>query len=321
MIVLPEDAPEGEEREKAAAALARCTIEEARDAAGFDEGYAALDAEFGPKGELERREVLAMWFAGPRTPPEGWAPWIGCRYHLLLARSRGAGGGLAGVRDCFVALDAGAGRCVVILSHAVVLPPYRRSGVATLLRAAPAALARRTGAAEITLFAEMEPVAPEDPATVVRLIAYGKAGFWAIPPAVLPYAQPDFRDVAALGVEAVPLPLIPIVRQVGEEARGEIPRARVEACLRHVHAVHSCDSRLDDIVAIREHVRRALGAHAGEVVPLLRLPRSPDAIETLAPLLRSAVLPHYPAAWRRVGAIGDPAEERAALLAAWSRIS
>lgn len=353
MIIDPADVHEGEGREKVAQAIARFTVEEARGEAAFDEGYRALDAEFGARGELERREVLATWFAGPRTPPAGW--WSGprarggagdvqCRYHLLLARDEE--GRLAGARDCFVSLDlappdgprgvrgaappAGAepgmrtARCVVLLSHSLVLPAYRRSGVAALLRAAPVSLARGSiaeagvpaGAAEVALIAEMEPVAPEDPGTVIRLIAYGRAGFRAIPPAVFPYAQPDFRDVEALGVPAVPLPLIFVVRQVGEEGRLDMPRARVEAALRQVQSIHACDNRPGDIAQIRDHALAALAGCEADPVPLLALPEDPGRVGALLPLLRSAVLPHYPGAWRRA-APGDPGEELAALVEAW----
>jgi hypothetical protein len=334
MILDPGEIHAGEGREKVERALARFSVEEARDEAAFDEGYRALDAEFGPRAELERREVLATWFAGPRTPPPGWwsGPWargdggaIRCRYHLLLGRDEA--GRLAGARDCFVSTETvapGRARCVVLLSHSLVLPPYRRTGLAALLRAAPVALARRAAAeagvapeaAEVVLIAEMEPASPEDKGTVVRLLAYGRAGFRVIPPAIFPYAQPDFRDLTALGAQAVPLPLLMVVRQVGEEARLEMPRARVEACLRQVQSVHACDSQPEDIAPIRDHALRALSAFEGDPVPLLRLPEGRGEIHALGPLVRSAVLPLYPAAWRR-GAIGDPAAEAAALAAAW----
>jgi hypothetical protein len=299
---------EAEDREKVAAALARYSLEEAQDEAGFDEGFRVLDEVFGPRGELERREVLDIWFGALRRPPERWASSVTCRYHLLLARDRD--GALAGVRDC------------------LVLGPHRRSGLASLLRAAPAALARRGAeeagldprAVEIVLFAEMEPVAPAEPDTVVRLIAYGRAGFRVIPPEIFPYVQPDFRDLAALGEQASPLPLIAVIRQVGHEDRAEMPRERAEACLRHVHAIHACDNRLEDIAAIQEHTRRALAAFAGETLPLLPLPRSGAEIQALGPLVRSAVLPLYPAAWRGAAPLGDPEQERAALRAAWAPV-
>ncbi|HTN85051.1 MAG TPA: hypothetical protein VL242_15235 [Sorangium sp.] len=270
MIVEPRDVCPGEGPEKVARALAQFSVDEVQGDAAFDEGYRALEAFFGPKGEIERREVLAAWLAGEHTDPG--AP-ISATYHMLLARSVDDDGRLAGARDCFVTLDRAARRCVVLLSHALVLPDFRRTGLGALLRAAPVALARRAlreaglgegrspgqasaggeeaeanaggeaeasaAGAEILLAAEMEAVDPDDRDTAVRLFAYGRAGFAAIPPAVLPYAQPDFRDTAALGVTPVPVPLVAVVRQVGAEERADISRAGAASFLRHYQAVHA----------------------------------------------------------------------------------
>ncbi|WP_437634949.1 hypothetical protein [Sorangium sp. So ce854] len=331
MIVDPRDVCPGEGPEKVARALARFSLGEARDDAAFDEGYRALDAFFGPKGEIERREVLAAWLAGEHTDPA--AP-IAATYHMLLARGvdddddddDGGDGRLAGVRDCFVTLDRAARRCVVLLSHALVLPEFRRTGLAALLRAAPVALARRAlgeagidaAQAEILLAAEMEPVDPDDRDTAVRLFAYGRAGFAAIPPAVLPYAQPDFRDTAALGVTPVPVPLVAVVRQVGEEDGADISRAGAASFLRHYQAVHAREVDLASLALIRDNALAGLAAFEGERVPLLRIPRGPAEIAGLAPLLRSAVMPLFPPAWRGEAPLDAPERELARLVAAWS---
>lgn len=319
----PRDVHAGEGPEKVAGALARFSLREARDAAAFDEGYRALDAAFGPKGELERREVLSTWLAGAHTEPG--APIV-ATYHMLLARDV-ADGRLAGVRDCFVTLDRAARRCVVLLSHALVLPEFRRSGLAALLRAAPVALARRAldaaglgagaGEVEILLAAEMEAIDPGDRDTVVRLLAYGRAGFAVIPPSVLPYAQPDFRDVEALGVAPVPLPLLAVVRQVGEEERADIPRARAESFLRHYQAVHAYEVSPGELAPIRENALAALAAFEGERVPLLRIPRGPEEIAGFAPMLRSVVMPRFPPAWRGEAPLDAPEREMARLVEAW----
>ncbi|AUX38444.1 MULTISPECIES: hypothetical protein [Sorangium] len=322
MIVDPRDVRPGEGPEKVAWALARFSVDEARDEAAFDEGYRALDEVFGPKGELERREVLAAWFAGRHTDPA--AP-IEARYHMLLARSVDDGR-LAGVRDGYVTLDRAARRCVMLLSHALVLPAYRRTGLAALLRAAPVALARRAlegaglggGGAEVMLAAEMEAVDPDDRDSVVRLIAYGRAGFAIVPPAVLPYAQPDFRDVAALGVAPVPLPLLAVVRQVGEEGRDDIPRARAASFLRHYQAVHAAEVSQGELAPIRENALARLAAFPGERVPLIRIPRGPAEIAGFAPVLRSAVMPLFPPAWRGKAPLDAPDRELERLVAAWA---
>ncbi|WP_437998511.1 hypothetical protein WMF26_50170 [Sorangium sp. So ce185] len=322
MIVDPRDVRPGEGPEKVARALARFSVVEAQDDAAFDEGYRALDEVFGPKGELERRKVLAAWFAGQHTDPA--AP-IEARYHMLLARSVDDGR-LAGVRDGYVTLDRAARRCVVLLSHALVLPAYRRSGLAALLRAAPVALARRAlegaglggSSAEVMLAAEMEAVDPDDRDTVVRLIAYGRAGFAIIPPAVLPYAQPDFRDLAALGVAPVPLPLLAVVRQVGEEGRDDIPRARAASFLRHYQTVHAAEVSQGELAPIRENALARLAAFPGERVPLIRIPRDTAELAGFAPVLRSAVMPLFPLAWRGKAPLDAPDRELARLVAAWA---
>ncbi|WP_437914245.1 hypothetical protein WME73_50105 [Sorangium sp. So ce302] len=328
MIVDPRDVCPGEGPEKVARALAQFSVDEAQDGAAFDEGYRALDAVFGPKGELERREVLWAWLTGAHT--DAGAP-ITATYHLLLARSVDDGR-LAGVRDCYVTLDRAARRCVALLSHALVLPAFRRTGLAALLRAAPVALARRAiddagllggkGAggdgAEVMLAAEMEAVDPDDRDTVVRLIAYGRAGFAIVPPDVLPYAQPDFRDIAALGVTPVPLPLLAVVRQVGEEERDEIPRARAESFLRHYQAVHAREVSQGELAPIRENALARLAAFPGERVPLIRIPRGPAEVAGFAPVLRSAVMPLFPPVWRGKAPLDVPDRELERLCAAWS---
>ncbi|WP_437833473.1 hypothetical protein [Sorangium sp. So ce1153] len=349
MIVEPRDVCPGEGPEKVARALAQFSVDEVQGDAAFDEGYRALEAFFGPKGEIERREVLAAWLAGEFADPG--AP-ISATYHMLLARSVDDDGRLAGARDCFVTLDRAARRCVVLLSHALVLPDFRRTGLGALLRAAPVALARRAlrdaglgegrspgqasaggeqaeasaggeaqasaAGAEILLAAEMEAVDPDDRDTAVRLFAYGRAGFAAIPPAVLPYAQPDFRDTAALGVTPVPVPLVAVVRQVGAEERADISRAGAASFLRHYQAVHAREVPAGDLVPIRERALAGLAALEGERVPLLRIPRGPAEIAGLAPLLRSAVMPLFPPAWRGKAPLDAPERELARLLAAWS---
>ncbi|AKT36975.1 hypothetical protein [Chondromyces crocatus] len=327
-MIAPDDVPKTDGGDKTRAALERFALEAAADAAAFDEGYHALNAVFGPRGEIERAEVLHRWSSGPRFPPEAWPARIQSSYHMVLARDRTQQGALAGVRDCFVTLDLAARRCVALLSHTLVLPPYRRSGLAALLRAAPVGLCRQAltaagldpSTSEIILFAEMEPAVAEEPDTIIRLLAYGRAGFSVIPPALFPYVQPDFRDLVTLGVPPAPIPLLAVIRQVGEETRRTIPRARAEGCLRQIHAIHACDNRPEDIQAFQDHTARALSRASGKEIPLLPLPVGTDALAALGPLVRSEVLARYPERWRRVE-LEDPADERAAIAAAWPRLT
>ena len=255
----------------------------------FDEAYGALDAEFGPRGELERREVVARWLDEAAAAPE---EKLQRSYHLLVARDER--GSLAGVRDCHVVLDRGEAIAVVYLAHALVLPPFRRSGLGALLRSTPIAIARRVlgdagmdaSKVDILLAAEMEPAARDDEASIIRLLAYGKEGFAAIAPAALPYWQPDFRDLGALHVsdiEARPLRLLAVVRFLGHEGAPTLPKRLARAFVTHLYAVFATHVRPDHLAALEARTLGVLDALATPEVPLLPLPRTIDdeAIERL----------------------------------------
>jgi 4-aminobutyrate aminotransferase/(S)-3-amino-2-methylpropionate transaminase len=315
----PRDVYAGEGADKAAAAAARFTLAPACTDAEFTLGHGVIDGAFGPTGEIEREETLRAWFAaGSLSDPD--FP-IRAHYHMLLARD--TDGALAGVRDCFVTVDPLARRAVVLLSHSFVVEDYRRTGLAALLRTAPVALARRALAdvgapdGEVLLIAEMELIDPHARISVIRLVAYGKAGYGVIPPHVLPYAQPDFRDLYAgpTPLAPAPLPFVALVRQVGEELLPTVSVERVAAIVHHLQAVHRCHCRPADIAPIRDHALAGLAAWGAAPVPLLR-PRRDD-IPGLFPLLQSVVVPLYPPAWCAPYTPDTPDRERAALRAAW----
>lgn len=274
--------------DKGKKALAQYTLHEVElsDRASFEAAYGALDAEFGARGELERREVLERWLSAPLPRP----------YHLLVARD--ASGAISAIRDCHVKLDVKANAVVAYLAHVLVLPEHRRSGLASLMRAAPLALARRASAAlpeaDILVAAEMEPVEPSAVETIVRLVAYGRAGFAAVEPASLPYCQPDFRDLAALGESPKPLPLLAVVRWVGHETAGALPKALARAYVDALYSVFATHCRAQDIEELRARTLRALEAHPGPDAPLLALPKSMSDEEPLRPLLRDSVLALHP---------------------------
>jgi 4-aminobutyrate aminotransferase/(S)-3-amino-2-methylpropionate transaminase len=320
MTPLLHDLYAGEGADKAAAAAARFSLGPAVSDADFEQGHAVLSDTFAPTGEIERPETLRAWFRAGSLSPDG-VP-IRAHYHLLLAHD--ADGALAGVRDCFVTVNPATRRAVVLLSHSVVLPPYRRTGLAALLRTAPVALARSALAdagiagegaegGEVLLVAEMELVAPRERISVIRLLAYGKAGFGVLPPAALPYAQPDFRDLPA--ADLLPLPFVLLVRQVGEEQLDTISTARAAAMVEHLQSVHRCHCRPDDIEPIRLHALGALARWGDRPIGLLK-PRRDD-IPALFPLLQSAVVPLYPPSWCLPYTPDTPARERAALRATW----
>jgi len=302
----------GDDRSKAAHAAGRFALELATDRAQFEEGFALLDLQFGPLGEMEREEVLSAWFErGSLSPPD--AP-IQARYHMVLARDEH--GTIAGVRDMFVTTDRAANLSVALLSHSLVLPPFRRTGLASLLRAVPVPLAQAVlPGAEIMLCAEMEMVRPDDRDSIVRLMAYRRAGFQVIPPAVLGYAQPDFGEWRD---DARPIPLLAIVRRIGSESDTTIPRGRAWAYVAHYHAAQSCHCDPRQIAAIRANAEQAFAVHPDDPIPLLPLPSHPDERELVRPLLRSVAFRAYPKAWQGAEPLGDPDADLHALALAWS---
>ncbi len=280
--------PEDVEDDKGRSALERFAIEEVGldDPAAFEAAFGALHGEFGPKGEIERRAVVEQWLRSPDPRP----------YRLLAAHDEQ--GRVVAVRDCHVRVDAEANAVVVYLAHVLVVPEHRRSGLGSLMRAAPLALARRAAHAstlvspDLLLAAEMEPAVLEDPASLVRLVAYGKVGFGAIDPQVLPYCQPDFRDPAVIDT-ARPLPFVAIVRWVGHESASRIPKRLARAYVENLYAVFATHCRASDLAMPYEHSLRVLADASGDDVGLLALPRSPEDRLRIAPLLRERVLtPH-----------------------------
>jgi hypothetical protein len=298
----------GADRDKIVAAVERFTWRRAETRAEFALGYDALFREFERTADILPRAILERWFAARSLSRADDA--IQCEYAMVLTHERTTGA-FAGVRDCFVTVDRRTRRAVVLLAHTLVLPPFRRSGVAAILRSVPVVLV--PDADEILLAGEMDMAVAHPKGTVVRLLAYGRAGFRVIPPTALPYAQPDFRDLPFAALE--PLPFLCLVRQVGEEHRRDIPRARARAFVDHIDAVHRCHMDGAQLDAIRDHAFAALGRV--DPLPLLDLPRDATELEMLRPFLKSVAFRLYPEPWRGSEPLRDPDDEMRALLDAW----
>lgn len=224
--------------------------------------YAALWAEFGAKDELEQRAVLAARF---RLAPQ-------MLYEMVLVRR---GEEFIAVRDHTATVAEGG--AVVHLSHNLVSSAARRTGLAGWLRAWPLETARECLAANglstrtpITLLAEMEYLAADDPARAIRLCAYERGGFRKIDPAVLDFHQPDFRAAEVIDATggARPLAFQLVVRRVGREGETTISGREVRGLVRALYAIYTPQFRPADL------------AH-----PLLALDRLPpdDAIIALLP--------------------------------------
>jgi GNAT superfamily N-acetyltransferase len=212
----------------------------------FALAYERLWQEFGGLGEMERRAVILDRLRWDPTRPSGAAALA---YELLVLRR---GDTVVALRDhtAVVRLDEhgrpAAGPVVVHLSHALVLPEHRGTGLAAWLRALPLAAARRCAAAAgcaadtpVVLVAEMELPHPERPQRMARLRSYERAGFRKVDPVASEYAQPDFRPpevLAGTTPEAIPLGLV--LRRVGREAEPHMPAAEVAAVVESIYAVY-----------------------------------------------------------------------------------
>jgi hypothetical protein len=147
----------------------------------------------------------------------------------------------------------------------------------------------------------MEPLTPGDPASLTRLAAYGRAGFRAASPLAFPYAQPDFRDLGALGLAPRPLPLLAVLRPTTVACPEALLPDELRAILGQIHAFQSWNVGEDALRPIARWVEGALSRHGPGPVPLHPLPRS-LLDDTRDPLLRDRVLSFYPAGWRRAAA-------------------
>jgi 4-aminobutyrate aminotransferase/(S)-3-amino-2-methylpropionate transaminase len=275
---------------------AEYVISEVRGGPAVDEAYAVLDAWFGVRGELERRSVIDAWLAAPEGRVHDG---IRARYHLLTARA--PDGSLAAVRDCYVTVDAAGEHCIVYFAHAFVAEGHRRTGLAGRLRDVPIELARADlvdfGAptARILAAVEQEPVNEAAPDTVIRLIAYGRAGFRAIDPRCLPYCQADFSDPSGrAGRPSCPLPLLAVVRAVGREDETTLPVAWARAYVEHLFALFASHCAPAELVAPRRHALESLARCGLDAVPLLPLPRDASDAAALAPLRVERFLSHFP---------------------------
>ncbi len=232
----PRDLAPGDAR-SAALDLAQFDVFRIRSAEDplFAPAYAQLWEEFGPRHEMERRKVLARRFA--------LAPAL--LYEMALVRKDGV---FAAVRD-HTALRAGE-EAIVHLSHNLVAPEWRRTGLAGWMRALPLLAARENfPGAPVTLVAEMEYESPDDAACAIRLMAYEKAGFKKIDPRVVRYHQPDFRAPKEIdrGGGARPLPFQLVIRRVDREHEDVIGGAQVREIAAALHAMYARQFRAADM--------------------------------------------------------------------------
>lgn len=216
----------------------------------FDAGYAALWDEFGASHEMEQRAIIEQRL--------GWRPeqtigkWA-MRYEMVVVLHDNE---LAAVCDhsAIADLEHVHTPVTVHLSHLLILPRFRGSGLAGWMRAMPIRTAReclersRQPARPINLVCEMEPADAAQPARVRRLATFGKAGFLKIDPGAVNYLQPDFRPVERIDATAPqPLPLSLVVRRVNRESELTLPGHEVRAIVTALYRMYSLTFRAQDM--------------------------------------------------------------------------
>lgn len=215
----------------------------------FETAFGALWAEFGESGEVEQATVLSR-----RMEWDGTALRDGCalRYRMMLLTSADE---FAAVRDHTAIVQENREGAIVHLSHNLVAPAWRRSGLAGWLRALPIQTARsclraqnRPADSPITLVGEMEH--PDSrPSTFVRLTAYEKAGYLKVDPRRINYLQPDFRAPEVIDLEGgpQPLPLMLLVRRVGREQEKTITAGEARDIAEGLYRMYATGFRANDM--------------------------------------------------------------------------
>jgi len=222
--------------------------------------YDFLHAEFGDAYEIETRNVLErrlQW--QPEVAYTGYA----MLYEMIAVFEDRR---LIAARDhtAIVRTDlAEPGLTVVHLSHALIAPDWRRSGVGGWLRALPIQTAgeclTRAGQSPhlpITLVAEMEMLDASDPSRLARLSAYEKAGFLKIDRQQLRYHQPDFRPPKLIDAAPPvrPLPMNLLLRRHGSPLSSTLSGAEVRAIVDSIYTMYAREFRASDMQAVLSRV-------------------------------------------------------------------
>ncbi|HEY5893951.1 MAG TPA: GNAT family N-acetyltransferase [Chthoniobacterales bacterium] len=218
----------------------------------FERLYDFLNADFGPKNEMETREVLRKRL--------GWAGKVqleGKRFAYSMLGLEKDGKIAAGRDHTVVLTPSPSPRACVHLSHVLVDPQWRRTGLAGWLRAFPVHDARSLclqsdlpATTPITLVAEMEPF--DRPDQYARLKAYSRAGFRRADPDKVPYFQPDFRPPGEIDASGglQPLPFWLMIRQVGNENDTAVTGLEVRRIVDALYAMYASGFREQDMAPL-----------------------------------------------------------------------
>jgi len=243
----------------------------------FEMAYEALHAEFGNAGELEERSVISHRM---KWNPSEIHNGASLQYAMHLVTRNGA---FVAVRDHTAIILEKEEGAVVHLSHNLVAPEWRRSGLAGWMRALPISTAMdslraqgRPTTSSILLVCEMEHLDLTRPATMARLAAYEKAGFQMADPSRLNYLQPDFRSPVEIDASggAQPLPLCLLFRQVGFDARNSLTGWEIRHAVQCLYKMYGAGFREKDMQAVLETLKKFPPPHAH--IPLV----PPTSVQT-----------------------------------------
>ena len=216
----------------------------------FESAYDPLWREFGAAGEMETRAAIS---ARMNWENDGVLGGCALRYRLDLVCAHGK---FAAVRDHTSIVTEGIPGAIVHLSHNLVAPAWRRSGLAGWMRALPIQTALEHLSAcgrdltePITLAGEMEPLEHSHTPTATRLRAYTKAGFLMADPHRAPYLQPDFRPPEEIDSSGGPEPLRLnlVLRRVGRENETSISSDEARRIAGALYAMYARGFRDSDM--------------------------------------------------------------------------
>jgi GNAT superfamily N-acetyltransferase len=223
----------------------------------FEPAYRRLWQEFGARGEMETRQVIE---ARLYDDAQGSGDRAALLYEILAVESSGD---IVAVRDHTAIAPSphafGERPAVVVhLSHLLVEPRWRGSGLSAWLRAFPIQTARECAAIAgaprcdgITLAAEMEHFDGGNRDVIARLRSYERAGFAKIDPDRVPYCQPDFRAPEIIDRTSVsPLPLALVIRRVGRESEALIRGSEARAIVAALYRMYGAHLRADHMAPL-----------------------------------------------------------------------
>jgi GNAT superfamily N-acetyltransferase len=246
----------------------------------FQTAFKALWEEFGAAGEMEQEEVIAERM---KWHPSQMHDEAALLYAMQLITRNGE---FVGVRDHTAILLANEPGAIVHLSHNLVSPAWRRSGIAGWLRALPVSTALEALAAAgrqldtpVTLVGEMEHFNPSNAATGIRLTAYEKAGYKMVDPELVDYWQPDFRDPRIIDQEngPKPIPLCLMLRRFGREHEEFVSGAEVCQVVDALYKMYGRGFRKRDMRVVFETLKNYPPPHSR--IPLV----PPTSVQTSHP--------------------------------------